>query len=434
MATAATTTDLPGVRLTPVAAGERIVTLDVVRGFALLGIFLMNVEFFSRPIAELGIGMAPAARGLDYLVGWLVHVFVRGKFWTMFSLLFGMGFAVMLTRAEQRGSGFAAPYLRRTLVLGLLGVLHYVFLWAGDILFSYAVAAAILLLVYALVARPMRRWPSAGLRNAGLVLFLGPFLAMAVGSGLMLASPSPPEAEARQAQVQRIAAREAAAATERRVLSSGSYAEVVAYRTAELPKHMRTNAMFAVLVAGVFLVGAWFVRSGVMLDPAAHLGLFRNLAIWGLPVGLGLSIVSALVATTYLPGQNDARFQLSMALQMLGSLPASLGYVSLVVLGFHGRLRRWLGALAPAGRMALTNYLLQSLLATWFFYGYGLAQWGMGRTPQLLFVAVVFGLQLLLSHWWLVRFRLGPMEWLWRAATYLQVPRMRQSPGTAASR
>jgi uncharacterized membrane protein YeiB len=116
---------------------------------------------------------------------------------------------------------------------------------------------------------------------------------------------------------------------------------------------------------------------------------------------------------------------LAMGLAMLGNLPASLGYIGAVVLAFHGRLRRWLAWFAPAGRMALTNYLLQSLLGTLFFYGYGLGQWGMGRAAQIVFVLVVFGLQLLLSRWWLARFRYGPMEWLWRAATYLRLPAFR---------
>ena len=147
--------------LEPVAQSERIVALDVVRGIALLGIFMMNVEFFNRPLSDLGGGLAAGATGLDYWAGWFVHVFVRGKFWTMFSLLFGMGFAVMLGRAESAGRGFKAPYLRRTLALGVFGALHYIFLWAGDILFSYAMAAALLMVVF--YARPRILFVLAGI-------------------------------------------------------------------------------------------------------------------------------------------------------------------------------------------------------------------------------------------------------------------------------
>ncbi|MFC7302420.1 DUF418 domain-containing protein [Cognatiluteimonas weifangensis] len=478
---------LPHGRLGPVAAGERIVALDVVRGFALLGIFLMNVEFFSRPLADLDAGLpVAAATGLDYWAGWLVHVLVRGKFWTMFSLLFGMGFAVMLTRAERAGAAFTAPYLRRTLALGVIGALHYLFLWAGDILFSYALGAALLMIVFharprplflfagacaalaagcalaaklglgappwqlflalgvpvlvlAIVAAVLRRWPLSGLRHAGLALYLLPFLAMAVGGAAMLQAPpetrapataqaaqDTPAAKAQAERAQRLREHAARIATEARVMSQGSYAEAVALRAGEFGRQAGTDAAFAMIVLGMFLLGAWFVRSGIMLDPAAHLPLFRRLAWFGIPVGVGIGVLAAGIATSHVRGRNDAAFQLATGLAMLGNLPASLGYVAAVVLAFHGRWRRWVAALAPAGRMALSNYLLQSLLGTWFFYGYGLGHWGMGRAGQLLFVVVVFALQLLLSHWWLARFRYGPLEWLWRGVTYLRWPRLRQ--------
>src|SRR5690606_17487574 len=136
----------------PIAVRERIQALDVVRGIALLGIALMNVEFFNRSIADLGAGMPVGATGADFWAGWLVHPFVRGKFWTMFSILFGMGFAVMLLRARDAGRGFVAPYLRRSLALAGFGLLHGVLLWTGDILLSYASTALVLLLV--LFGRP----------------------------------------------------------------------------------------------------------------------------------------------------------------------------------------------------------------------------------------------------------------------------------------
>ncbi len=480
-----------GARLAPVAAGERIVALDVVRGFALLGIFLMNVEFFNRPIADLDAGLPLAvAPGLDYWAGWFVHVFVRGKFWTMFSLLFGMGFAVMLTRAERTGAAFTGPYLRRTLALGVIGVLHYVFLWAGDILFSYALGAMLLmvvfharprlllilaatcvvlaagfalasklihaplpwqpfasmgapLLVLATVAAVLRRWPLAGMRNAGLALYLLPFLAMAIGGAVMVLHPpqarlqaaeqaaATPARRAELAKAERersegIRRHAARVAEETRVMRDGSYVEAVALRARGFGEQAAQDSAFAVIVIGMFLLGAWFVRSGVMLDPAAHLPLFRGMAWIGIPLGVGASLVAAAIATHHVRGQNDGAFQLATGLAMLGNLPASLGYVGAVVLAFHGRWRRVVAVLAPAGRMALTNYLLQSLIATLFFYGYGLGHWGMGRAGQLLFACIVFAAQLLLSRWWLSRYRYGPMEWAWRGFTYLRWPPLRQ--------
>ena len=114
-----------------------------------------------------------------------------------------------------------------------------------------------------------------------------------------------------------------------------------------------------------------------------------------------------------------------MGLAFIGNLPACLGYIGVVVLLLHGRWRDWLAPLAPVGRMALSNYILQSALGTLFFYGYGLGHWGMPRAQQLLYVVVVFALQVLLSRWWLAKFRFGLLEWLWRWVTYGRRPAMR---------
>ena len=123
-------------RFTPISTTERITTLDVIRGVALFGILLMNVEFFNRPISELDVGLPGGITGVDHWAGWFVHVFIRSKFWTMFSLLFGMGFAVMLSRAQAAGRPFLAPYIRRSLARALFGVLPLVVVWDGDIHFD----------------------------------------------------------------------------------------------------------------------------------------------------------------------------------------------------------------------------------------------------------------------------------------------------------
>ncbi len=474
----------------PINASDRIHALDVIRGLALLGIFMMNVEFFNRPIGEIDLGLPLGVPGIDRWAGWFVHVFVRGKFWTMFSLLFGMGFAVMLGRAEQAGRDFLGPYVRRTLALAVFGILHFIFVWAGDILFSYAMGAALLMVVFysqpktllllaglwtavaallaggsALLGKPLpwqpfagialpllilggvaasvQRWPLKGLRNAGLLLYLVPFLAMTIGG--LASMQQPPEAERDRiaqaaadspAKQQALATSIAKRAKERReklaedaeetqVMAHGTYAQAVVFRSRQLVKHIPTNLVFSIFVLGMFLLGAWFIRSGVMAHPRDHLPLFRKLARIGLPIGLGLSLASAGIATTHVRGINDDIYQLAMGLAMLGNLPACLGYLGAVVVLWHGRARALLAPLAPAGRMALTNYLTQSLIGTLFFYGYGLGHWGMGRAWQLVFVLVLFALQVAFSRWWLARYRYGPMEWLWRWATYGRRPAMR---------
>lgn len=522
--------------LKPVEIDERIQALDVIRGFALLGIFLMNIEWFNRPLSDLGAGMAAGQQGVHYAASWLVDVFVRGKFWTMFSMLFGMGFAVMLTRATAAQRSFVVPYLRRTAALAAIGLVHGVLIWGGDILLSYAAAAALLLLilfgrfwhglllaavlaalgfafkaqavgsfVFALAIAGLvavylrnesqlrvggRQWPllslilaiaavalavgvgiyvaikgtgygalggslllgllawlSARYRNptgkrklrVGATLYLAPFAAMLIGAAIALAMPAGQEAkqtqtaeqkkeqaEQKQKKEERRAEHRKEVATEARVMSGGTYREAVGFRTHAYLGDFVQQGGFTIMVVGLFLVGAWFVQSGVIQHPERHVGLFRKMAWIGLPIGTALAVTATFIATSHVPGQNDKQWQLAIGLQSVGNLPMSLGYIAAIVLLLQkatwAKLLSWL---APAGRMALTNYLGQSVVASLFFYGYGLGYWGVGRAWQVLFVLVVFGLQLLLSRWWLSRFRYGPMEWLWRWATYAHRPAMR---------
>jgi hypothetical protein len=170
----------------PVAASQRIEALDVVRGFALLGIFLMNIEYFNRPIAVLLIeGMPRDLTGADWLASWFIAYFVQGKFWTIFSLLFGMGFAVMLVRAERAGREFIRVYLRRILALAVIGAVHFIYVWEGDILFSYAVGALGLLIVLYGRARPLL---VAGAALAGLGFATDFDLFFAAAGGLAAAA------------------------------------------------------------------------------------------------------------------------------------------------------------------------------------------------------------------------------------------------------
>ena len=542
--------------LAPIADQERIQALDVIRGFALVGIFLMNVEWFSRPLATMGTGLPAGLTGLNRVAGWFIYTFVQGKFWTMFSLLFGMGFAVMLTRAERAGRPFLRPYLRRIAALAVFGAVHHIFIWGGDILFSYAVGALALLIVLygrwphilaalavlgglgfiphghaawtvaaalaifsvvALYLRGERRltlggrsmplfaavvlalailaalaaalfWRSPDLpgdARAPILIGLGALFALAgltayfhqprelrlrrLGVGLYLIPlmvgtsfgalfahrhPQPPvpapaaalaaapagkdapkakhktdaerRAERAAEEAKDLAKWEADTKAETHAITQGGYREFVALRARQFRDNAPNEGFFAIMLSGMFLLGTWFVRSGVMADTAGHLPLFRRLARYALPAGLALGIAGSLLATSGMPGKEGDPYLLAMGLQMIGNLPACLGYVSLLVLALHSGT--WLArvrVLAPAGRMALTNYLTQSVLCTTYFYHYGLSHFGMGRALQVLFVAVVFSLQVAFSHWWLGRFRYGPMEWLWRAVTYWQLPAMR---------
>lgn len=552
---------IEGETLAPIASGERIQALDVVRGVALLGIFLMNVEWFNRASNEMMLGLPVGLSGADWWASRLVYILVQGKFWTIFSLLFGMGFAVMLMRAERAGRDFLRPYLRRIAALAVFGAAHNILLWSGDILFGYSVAAlALLILLYgnwkyivlalvalvglgfipkldplwgvagslafvgvaalflrgekrislrgrslpvfsfvvlligllgALVAALLWALPNGPkeprvpvtilsvallaigilsakfhnpaeprLRRLGVSLYLIPFLLMTSVGAVMyfaptLINPAPAQSGTSAAdaakkgvktdaekqakrdadRAQRIKQQQEKIQTETRVHSKGSYLEAVRFRAREFADKAANEAGFAMVVIGMFLLGVWFVRSGVMENTAAHLPLFRKLAAIALPLGVGLGILGAALCTSHTPGNMKDGFQLATGLLMIGNLPACLGYVSLIVLALHsGTVFSRIRILAPVGRMALTNYLIQSVVSAGFFFGHGFGQWGMGRAWQVVYVAVVFLLQVGFSHWWLGQFRYGPMEWLWRAITYWRIPAMRLEPASGALR
>ena len=390
------------------APAGRLGHLDALRGFALLGIALMNVEFFTAPLADIGQGVGAGQGTLDTIADWLVYVLVQGKFWGLFSLMFGMGFVLMLDRARASGSRFVPGYLRRCLGLLVIGLAHALLVWAGDILVSYALGALVLLVLFRNVsAETMLAW--------GIALWVLPVGMYVMGAAAMVQA-GPEELasfELAPAFMEALRAREIAA------YSAGSWLDATAAR-AEFLYRMLPNELFLLpVLVGVFLVGGWLVRSGVVLDPLAHRGRLLRLAIAGYVVGGLLTAGSLqLTASPVLEGEAAGEAMLAAGLHLAGGLPLALAYAASFLL-LAARAGSSLGALAPAGRMALSHYLLQSLVGTWLFYGHGFGLWGeVGRAGQVLGVLVFFALQVAISHWWLGRYRQGPVEWAWRAFTH----------------
>jgi len=409
--------------MTPVATGERLESLDVLRGLALLGIGLMNVEYFSRPLADMGTGLDPAQAPLDHALSWLVYVFVQGKFWILFSLLFGMGFALLDERARATGTDFRAMYLRRAAGLMAIGLVHALLIWAGDILVTYALGAFVLLLFRDFEPGRQGRW--------GAVLYGVPALALLLmGTFWFFAGPETGAPDISAAEAARLALEKAQRADEIAAYTTGSWLDAVRVRARFLIGNLDETLAFEVFAMGVFLVGAWLLRSGAITHPDAHAGLHRALRFIALPAGVALALASASVAVRFDMEADGARALVAMSLMLLASPLMSLGYLSwtLRALQTHAGAGM-LGVLAPMGRMALTNYLVQSVVGTLVFYGYGLGLWGqVPRRWQLLGVLVLFVLQVFTSRAWLAHFRFGPVEWFWRACTYGSFPPMRTTP------
>lgn len=403
--------------LQPIAPADRIVLLDVLRGFALFGILLMNIEGFAGPLNAALTGVDPGLSGADRLVDAWVYFFVQGKFYTLFSLLFGMGFAVMSARAQDARRPFVPMYLRRSGGLLLIGLAHALLLWSGDILVSYALLSLLLL---AFVEAPTRWLPALALV---VYLFASAWVLLFGAIGTLAQHDA-----SFQQQIAEVGRQwQHALDAQRQAFGAGTYGQATAQRAADLGESLRSLLVNGPTMLGMFLLGAWFVRSGVIAAPDRHGRLFALLRWGALPLGIVFMAISYRISPWMDPARLDLTLSLAWALASLANLLMCLGYLAWVT--------RWVAALAwlaPAGRMALSNYLLQSLLCTLLFYGYGAGLFErLPRAWQPAFALGLFALQVLASHAWLRSFRFGPVEWLWRGFTYLQWPPLRRRNGVA---
>ena len=406
------TTDVSIATFQPIAPDERIATLDVLRGLALLGILLMNMEGFAGPLDLSTTGIDPHWQGLDRWADAFVYIFVQGKFFPLFSLLFGAGFAVMAQRAEAAGRDFTRFYLRRSLGLLGIGLAHALLLWSGDILVAYALLSFLLL--------AFREAPRAWLPAMGVLAYLAAVgLMLLLGALMMLVPAETTAAQAAHAQ--------AAIEAQRQAYGHGTYPQAVLQRLRDFGTALGALLVVGPQVLGMFLIGSWFARSGAIARPEGYRRLFAWLRWGALPLGLALMLASAWYQPWLAPGRFDLRSAVAYAATSVAGLLMCLGYLAWGVRWSHA-----LRGLAPAGRMALSNYLGQSLVCTLLFYGYGLGWFEqMGRAWQLLFAVALFAAQVGFSRAWLRRFRFGPMEWLWRAITYWRVPPLRRGEAGA---
>jgi uncharacterized protein len=393
-------------RLAPVAATERVVLLDVLRGFALYGVLVANTAIWFS-----GIGFLPRAEREALATRWddaaalAIRLLVDAKAMTVFAFLFGVGFAIQLDRAAARGDRGLAIYLRRLVVLFGLGVAHVVLLWWGDILTTYALVGAVMVLF-----RNAR--PRTLLIAAALLVFVPQllFAIPAVAAAIAAHTPGP---------------------TNRAAFRAAVLDALHGHDPVQLAKMQGQRALvYGAQVAffawpwtlGRFLVGYAAGKSGVLRDASARLPFFRRLLVVGLVVGVacsaGLLLVERLQhASSVLPAPAAAALVVPRELAALGLAAAYVAAVTLLMQ--RPAWARRLLVLAPVGQMALTSYLLQSLLCTFVFYGWGLGLIGrVGAALCIPITIVIYVAEIALAHWWLRRFRFGPAEWLWRSLTY----------------
>ncbi|MBI3132966.1 MAG: DUF418 domain-containing protein [Acidobacteria bacterium] len=407
--------------LKPVAPEARLLQLDVLRGLALLGVLLVNLSMFS------GSEWAIDAH-LPYPMGWggkvlqaLTGALLESKSAALLAMLFGAGLTIQAEALTRRGERHLPFSLRRVGTLALLGLAHSFLLWDGDILLDYALISLLMLPVLHVSARRILwtlplLWAAAGL----LIL---PF-AGRIGAATDLLEQ---------------AARFNALSAEH--YGAASWLATLKYRAWEMV-HVLGPVRLAnrlPILLPFFVLGAYFWKKGFFSEPERHGATLRRMAlVFGL-LGLAANLFPQELVWSYSASFSFRPLRILVRATYFFAKPGlTLGYAAgILLLLQHPVARKALGTFAPLGRMALTQYLLQSLICTWIFNGHGLGLYGKVPISHYLMGGMaLFALQVWSSRLWLARFRMGPAEWLWRRLTYgsPQAFRLRPTiPATAPS-
>ena len=408
-------------RVGPISVSERIVFIDVLRGMALFGILAANMRAFFAPLdCYDNIGVLFHGRA-DVLAQLFIDGFIQGKFISIFSFLFGMGFAIQMSRAQARGVRFLGFYPRRLLALALFGLIHGMLIWAGDVLLTYALSGAILLLFRNRQQKTLLWWAGSlfALPITAATFFLALYYSR-FRPGWM--APKPPDLQKLYTVIN--------------IYAHGTVRQIMAQNWVEWKRELPTN-LFAIYAAALFLLGMWVWRAGIVQRLEEYRPVLKRVCAWCLPVGLIISLYVAIIKAVVPPGVVSLRGWSAAVLWLPGSHILAAGYASgLALLYLDEKKRRYLFPFAAVGRMALTNYLMQSVICTLFFYHYTTGLYGrIGPAVGLIPTVVLYGAQIVFSNWWLQRYRFGPMEWLWRGMTYGKFPSMSKdevSPTLAA--
>lgn len=409
----------PAAPTTPVhpapASAGREHSIDALRGFALLGILMVNAGSFASTYFGVGVADPAFSRPVDHAVRWWVSFVFETKFYLLFSLLFGYSFALQMDSAARSGSAFVPRFLRRLLGLFLLGLAHAWLLFAGDILVTYALLGVLLLV-----------W--RGLKPTAATVLALVLLGMTAGGwGLLawLVAHVPPM----EVPVAELHAKAQQAAQAYRASALGAIAQ--------RGRDMAEGVWFVlVFVQGpcalaMFLLGLAAHRSGYLARVAQQPARLQRWMLCCLPVGMAGALFYAFAQVDTSSVQQPEHVVLAALAVDLATAPLmTFGYVALLLwLLQRGPVgQRLRAALEPAGRMALSNYLLQSLVGALVFTAYGLAL--VGRVAPWLVVVgvlVLYGAQLVWSRRWMAAHAYGPVEWLLRAFTLLQWPAWRRS-------
>ena len=384
---------------------NRIESIDALRGFALAGIVMVHmVEQYTASMLPPEWQSVKTSGLIDQIIEGAMFILIRGKFFALFSLLFGLSFFIQMDRAAQRGIQFEGRFLWRLVILFVIGVLHQMF-YSGDILTIYATVGLIILPFYHMRDRYIL--VVAFIFLLGLARFVS-YAMIGVEEVFPLTGRGDEEYW--------------------EILKTGSLLEVFHINVLE---RMQFKGSFQLgfigrggLTLGFFLLGLWIGKTRIIESFEKEKNKLKDVLIWS-AVGVGVFLIATPVLFV-LHGQNESLDSWVAMFGLTSMDQFNLCLTGVIAIGFillfhKNSWNRFLIMFAPYGRMALTNYFLQSVIGTYILFGWGLGYVGQIRNVYMFLIAIgVIIIQMLISKWWLSRFRYGPLEWFWRSATYMK--------------
>jgi uncharacterized protein len=408
----------------PVQPEERIALIDVLRGISLFGIIAANMRGFAGPhITYFNTSLLWTTR-TDFWTQAFVDTFIQGKFITLFAFLFGVGFSLQFSRAEARGSRFGPIYRRRLFALILLGLLHQVLFWWGDILMTYGLGGFLLMQFRKRKSKTVLIW--------ALSLMTLPIVGMAGYTIFRQIRPPTPQ------RLEQIRIRGVRDKLEQRqeltnvvnAFQSGTYPQLFRARLDEVKEELTGQPGVVAYTLPLFLLGLWVFRRGILQDPESNRALLKKGLVLGLALGIPMNIGATWLQYFYdlqpRTGGPTPIMSAMIALRIFGRPVLSMGYACAIALLFMTETwRRRILPFGAIGRTALSNYLLQTIVGTTIFYSYGGGLFARVHLTWLFVLSIViYALEVPLF---------GPVEWLWRTMTYGKPPGMKRELAAAAT-
>ena len=399
----------------PIPNKERIQFLDVLRGIAIFFIFTANIPVFAGYFFFPDEERYPLAiLFTDEILDFIVFTFVDGKFYSIFSLLFGIGCVIQYTNVKRNNKPFAPFFSRRMFWLLLIGLIHLCLIWLGDILTLYALLGftliyfiklsnrKLLIIAALLILFPIVNWIFIYFTDLNYHRF---FFKASSAYYQHFGLPIFDENGIPFADFQKFQTNESLADFFKMNIGN------TLIRTGAILKEGR---VFKVL--GIFLIGIWAGRNILNHDLLNNVKRLKTIAFWGILIGLPLSIFRTYIE--FYGGPDNYLEILEIISYAFGTVPLAMGFAALIALLYHKKPSAF-AVFAPVGKMALSNYIFQSFISITIFYGIGFGFTGkFGFTVIMGFAIIIFIFQVAMSKLWLHYFRFGPLEWLWRQLTY----------------